>query len=148
LFSYSVDHLSIGVAFALSSVVSVVMVVAYLRLVVSSKFAFYQAGIAQLVYLVGFSLAHFARGYTGLTITVLSIATVFLIMMLTGKIRWSDVLARANPVPSPMAPMGPYAHAYGYAMPNGPAPAAPPATSMKPTPERDDAERSDRKPTQ
>ena len=91
LFAYTVDHLSIAVAFALSSAVSVALVVSYLRLVVSTRFAFVEAGLAQLVYLVGFSLAHFWEGYTGLTVTVLSIVTLFLLMQLTGRIRWSSL---------------------------------------------------------
>jgi len=93
LFAYSVDHLQIEHAFALSSAVSVVLVVSYLRLVVSARFAFVEAGIAQLVYLVGFSLAHFWDGFTGLTTTVLAIATLFLIMQLTGRIKWSEALS-------------------------------------------------------
>lgn len=92
LFAYSVDHLPIWLAFGLASLVSVGMVVAYLRLVVSRRFAFVEAGVAQLVYLVGFSLAHFVQGFTGLTVTLLSIATLFLLMLLTGRIRWSEVL--------------------------------------------------------
>ena len=91
LFAYTVDHLSIAVAFALSSAVSVALVVSYLRLVVSARFAFVEAGLAQLVYLIGFSLAHFWEGYTGLTVTVLSIVTLFLLMQLTGRIRWSGL---------------------------------------------------------
>lgn len=87
-------NLSIAVAFALSSAVSVALVVSYLRLVVSTRFAFVEAGIAQLVYLIGFSLAHFWEGYTGLTVTVLSIVTLFLLMQLTGRIRWSALADR------------------------------------------------------
>jgi hypothetical protein len=93
LFAYSVDHLPVEQAFALSSAVSVILVVSYLRLAVSPRFAFVEAGIAQLVYLVGFSLAHFWDGFTGLTTTVLAIATLFLIMQLTGRIKWSEALA-------------------------------------------------------
>jgi hypothetical protein len=89
LFSYSVDHISIAWAFAIASAVSVALVASYLRLVVSSRFAFVEAALAQLVYLVGFSLAHFWEGFTGLTVTVLSIVTLFLLMQLTGRIRWS-----------------------------------------------------------
>jgi inner membrane protein involved in colicin E2 resistance len=96
LFAYSVDHLSVEHAFALSSVVSVVLVVSYLRLVVSSRFAYVEAGLAQLVYLVGFSLAHFWDGFTGLTTTVLAIITLFVLMQLTGRVRWSEVLARPH----------------------------------------------------
>ena len=59
------------------------------------RFAFVEAAIAQIVYLVGFSLAHFWDGFTGLTVTVLSIATLFLLMQLTGRIRWSGALAGA-----------------------------------------------------
>jgi hypothetical protein len=89
LFAYTVDRLPVAPAFALASLVSVALVVSYLRLVVSPRFAFVEAGLAQLVYLVGFSLAHFWEGFTGLTITVLSILTLFLLMQLTGRIRWS-----------------------------------------------------------
>jgi hypothetical protein len=93
LFAYSVDHLPVEGAFALSSAVSIALVVSYLRLAVSTRFACVEAGLAQLVYLVGFSMAHFWEGYTGLTSTVLAIATLFLIMQLTGRIRWSEALA-------------------------------------------------------
>ncbi len=107
LFAYSVDHLHVGAAFAIASVVSVVMVTAYLRLVVSSRFAFVESAAAQLLYLVGFSLAHFLEGFTGLTVTLLSVATLFLLMMLTGRIRWSKVLSRAQMPPMPHVPAGP-----------------------------------------
>ena len=86
LFAYSVDRLTVVSAFALSSVVSIVLVASYLRLVVSSRFAFVEATIAQLIYLVGFSLAHFWEGSTGLTVTILSIITLFFLMQLTGRI--------------------------------------------------------------
>ncbi|MFN2168074.1 MAG: inner membrane CreD family protein, partial [Anaerolineae bacterium] len=71
LFSYLVDHVYVVPAFIIASVVSIVLVVSYLRLVVSPRFAFIEAGLAQGVYLIGFSLAHFWEGYTGLTVTVL-----------------------------------------------------------------------------
>lgn len=93
LFSYSVDHLQVVPAFALSSAVSIALVVSYLRLVVSARFAFVEAALAQLIYLVGFSLAHFWDGFTGLTVTVLSIVTLFGVMQLTGRIRWAEVLS-------------------------------------------------------
>jgi inner membrane protein involved in colicin E2 resistance len=99
LFAYSVDHLPVEGAFALSSAVSVFLVVSYLRLVVSTRFACVEAGLAQLVYLVGFSLAHFWEGFTGLTSTVLAIATLYLIMQLTGRVRWSQALGPKAPLP-------------------------------------------------
>lgn len=101
LFAYTADRLPLEAAFALSSAVSVLLVVSYLRLVVSPRFALVEAGLSQLVYLVGFSLAHFWEGYTGLTVTVLSIATLFLLMQLTGRIRWSGLGAsRASSGPA------------------------------------------------
>lgn len=96
LFAYSADRLPVEAAFALASATSVVLVVNYLRLVVSARFALVEAGIAQLVYLVGFSMAHFWDGYTGLTVTILSIVTLFLVMQLTGRVKWSEVLAKGN----------------------------------------------------
>jgi Inner membrane protein CreD len=96
LFAYSADHLPVEVAFGLSSAVSVFLVVSYLRLVVSARFAYVEAAAAQLVYLVGFSLAHFWKGYSGLTATVLSIVTLYLLMQLTGRLRWSELLARTT----------------------------------------------------
>lgn len=113
LFAYTVDHVSVWTAFALSSLTSVAMVTAYLRLVVSPRFAFVESGLAQLVYLVGFSLAHFWQGMTGLTITVLSIGTLFLLMLLTGRVRWSQVLEKVVPQRAP----APYFPVPGYAPP-------------------------------
>jgi hypothetical protein len=104
LFAYSVDHLHIAPAFAISSAVSVALVVSYLRLVVSPRFAFVEAAAAQLIYLVGFSLAHFWDGFTGLTVTVLSILTLFLLMQLTGRIRWSAALHPPPPTAAPNPP--------------------------------------------
>lgn len=118
LFAYSVDHLPLLAAFALSSLLSVAMVVSYLRLVVSSRFAYREAAAAQLVYLVGFSLAHFWEGFTGLTLTVLSVLTLLLLMLLTGRIRWSEVLRAKRDVPAgPFGEAGPHA---GAAWPSPP----------------------------
>lgn len=91
-FAYSVDHLTLVPAFVVSSLMSLALAGTYLRLVVSGRFAWVEAGLAQLIYLIGFSTAHFVDGYTGLTVTALSIATLFLLMQLTGRIRWSEVL--------------------------------------------------------
>jgi hypothetical protein len=104
LFAYLVDHVALWVAFALASATSVAMVTSYFRLVVSARFGFVKAGVAQLVYLVGFGMAHFADGFTGLTITVLSIGTVFLLMLLTGRIKWSEVLRTPEPPPPAQEP--------------------------------------------
>lgn len=75
---------------------SVLLVVSYLRLVVGTRFAVVEAGLAQLVYLVLFSYAFFFKGFTGLAVTIGSILTLFLVMQMTARIRWADNFARAN----------------------------------------------------
>lgn len=95
LFGYTADRLPVEAAFLLSSAVSVGLVASYTRLVVGPRFALLEAGLAQLLYQVGFSTAHFYDGYTGLSITVLVILTLFLLMQLTGRLSWSAVFARA-----------------------------------------------------
>ena len=43
----------------------------------------------------------FWQGLTGLTVTVLAIVTLAIVMLLTGRLRWSEVLARrAAPRPA------------------------------------------------
>jgi hypothetical protein len=93
LLAYMVDHVSIHIAFVISSIVSVGLVTSYLRLAVGPSFAFREAAIAQLFYLVLFSYAFFFKGYTGLTITIGSILTLFVLMQATGRVRWSDSLS-------------------------------------------------------
>ena len=97
LLAYLVDHISIHLAFAISSVVSIFLVVSYLRLVVGPKFAFVEAGITQFVYLVLFSYAFFFKGFTGLAITVGAIVTLFVVMQVTAKIKWSEKFAALRP---------------------------------------------------
>jgi inner membrane protein involved in colicin E2 resistance len=93
LLAYLVDHISIHLAMVLASLVSIALVVSYLRLVVGARFAVVEAGGAQLIYLVLFSYAFFWKGFTGLAITIISIATLFVVMQATGRIRWSEKLA-------------------------------------------------------
>jgi inner membrane protein involved in colicin E2 resistance len=90
LLAYLVDHVSIHVAFGISAVTSVFLVVSYLRLVVGIHFASREAALAQLVYLVMFSYAFFLKGFTGLAITIGSVVTLFVAMQVTGRIRWTD----------------------------------------------------------
>jgi len=106
LFAYSVDRLPVHVAFALCSVVSMGLVVSYLRLVVSTRFALRETAAAQLLYLIVFSLAHLWEGYTGLTITVLAISTLFVLMQMTGRIQWSEVLGGKKTAPAAGLPLG------------------------------------------
>ncbi|MDP8222896.1 MAG: inner membrane CreD family protein [Candidatus Lernaella stagnicola] len=107
LLAYTVDHLDLLPAFLLSSAVSVVLVISYLRLAVGLRFAAVEAGLAQIVYLVLFSYAHFYRGWTGLIVTVGSILTLFLLMQLTGRINWAEKFAPRPPVQRPIVPPQP-----------------------------------------
>ena len=90
LLAYLVDHVSIHAAFAASSAVSILLVISYLRLVTGVSFAVREAGVAQFIYLVMFSYAFFFKGFTGLAITVGSILTLFVVMQITGRVRWAD----------------------------------------------------------
>lgn len=103
LLAYLVDHISIHVAFVIASAVSIGLVVSYLRLAVGPRFAFREAALAQLIYLVLFSYAFFFKGFTGLAITIGSVITLFVAMQLTGRIDWGrafagDSVVRREPV--------------------------------------------------
>jgi len=100
LLAYLVDHVSIHAAFAIASIVSVFLVVSYLRLVVGMQFASREAAIAQFVYLVLFSYAFFLKGFTGLAITIGSVVTLFIVMQVTGRIRWTEKFAVQTPEPA------------------------------------------------
>jgi hypothetical protein len=107
LMAYTVDHISIHAAFLLSSVVSIFLVISYLRLVVGIRFAAIEAGIAQLVYLVLFSYAFFFKGFTGLAVTIGSIATLFVVMQMTGKVDWTEKFGKPAGSPSRIPVMPP-----------------------------------------
>jgi inner membrane protein involved in colicin E2 resistance len=98
LMAYLVDHISIHAAFVICSFVSVFLVVSYLRLVVGIRFAAVEAGIAQLIYLVLFSYAFFFKGFTGLAITIGSIITLFVVMQMTGRIKWAEKFVPKAPL--------------------------------------------------
>jgi inner membrane protein involved in colicin E2 resistance len=103
LLAYLVDHLSIHLAFVISSIVSIFLVISYLRLVVGMHFASREAALAQFVYLVAFSYAFFLKGFTGLAITIGSVTTLFVVMQATGRIRWREGLLshrKNNPQPN------------------------------------------------
>jgi hypothetical protein len=93
LLAYLVDHVDIHVAFLAASAVSIGLVVSYLRLVCGTAFALARAGLAQLVFLVLFSYAFFFEGYTGLTVTIGAIATLFVLMQVTARVNWAEVFS-------------------------------------------------------
>jgi len=101
LLAYLVDHLDLYLSFTIASLVSVLLVVTYLRIVVGTRFALREAALAQSVYLVLFSFAFFFRGYTGLSVTIGAILTLFVAMQMTGKVRWAQKF-RSGAVPPPL----------------------------------------------
>ena len=90
LLAYLVDHISIHASFAIAAAVSIFLVVSYLRLVVGIRFASREAALAQFIYLVMFSYAFFVKGFTGLAITIGSVLTLFVVMQVTGRVRWAE----------------------------------------------------------
>ncbi len=88
LLAYLVDHLPVLPSFWIASAVSVFVVVTYLWLVLGARAGILFAGAAQLVYLVFFSYAFFWEGWTGLTVVIGAIVTLFLIMLLTARVDW------------------------------------------------------------
>jgi inner membrane protein involved in colicin E2 resistance len=98
--AYLVDHISIHYSFLIASLVSLGLVISYMRLVAGSRFAMLEFGLAQFVYLVLFSYAFFFKGFTGLAVTIGSIATLFVVMQMTGRINWSEKFARSAAQPA------------------------------------------------
>ena len=99
LFAYLVDHLAIAPSFAIAAAVSVALVVTYARLFVGWRFALVEMGLSQLIYLVLFSFTFFWEGFTGLAITIGAILTLFVMMQLTGRVRWSSLRPPATTAP-------------------------------------------------
>ncbi|HEY6237465.1 MAG TPA: inner membrane CreD family protein [Candidatus Elarobacter sp.] len=103
LFAYTVDRIPVGWAFVICSVVSMFLTVSYLRLVAGLRFAAVEAALAQFFYLILFSYALFDEGYSGLSITIGAIGTLFVTMQVTGRIDWSERFAGKRFAPPPDA---------------------------------------------
>ena len=101
LLAYLVDHVDIFVSFGIAAAVSVFLVVSYLRIVAGPQFAIREAALTQFVYLILFSAAFFFRGFTGLTITIGSILTLFIVMQLTARVSWPERFASSSVRNSP-----------------------------------------------
>ncbi len=56
--------------------------------------ALIDAGLSQLIYLVLFSYAFFFEGFTGLAVTIGAILTLFVVMQMTGRIKWAEKFAK------------------------------------------------------
>jgi hypothetical protein len=77
-----------------------------MRVVAGSRFAYFEVAIAQVIYLVGFSYAFFFEGFTGLTVTVGAIITLFVVMQMTARIKWSERFQLAGESTRAMDGMG------------------------------------------
>jgi hypothetical protein len=99
LLTYLADHIDIYPAFAISAVVSMALVISYMRLVVGQRFALIEIGLSQLIYLVFFSYTFFLIGYTGLTVTICCILTLFAVMQFTAKVDWATLNAAKSDFP-------------------------------------------------
>jgi len=96
LLAYLVDHLQIHTSFLIASAVSVLLVVTYLHRAAGLRSTVREAALAQLVYLVLFSYAFFFEGYTGLTVTIGAVLTLFVLMQMTARVDWGEVFARPS----------------------------------------------------
>ena len=94
LFAYTIDLINVHLAFAMSAIVSVALVVSYLARALGETFPWKIAALGQLVYLVLFSYSFFLKGMTGLTVTIASIATLAILMRITAQTDWSQVFVR------------------------------------------------------
>jgi inner membrane protein involved in colicin E2 resistance len=101
LFAYLVDHVSVEVTFAIASFVSLFLVLTYARLFIGWRLAVTLLGLPQLIYLVLFSYTFFWEGYTGLAIAIGAVLTLFVIMQITGRVRWDERARGAEPLPGP-----------------------------------------------
>ena len=99
LLAYLVDHVNVHLAFGLAAVTSVFLVVSYLRLVAGARYALMRAGLAQVVFLVLFSYSFFLEGYTGLTLTIGAVVTLFVLMQSTARVDWPTVFAKESDPP-------------------------------------------------
>jgi inner membrane protein involved in colicin E2 resistance len=106
LLAYLVDHISIHAAFVLCSAVSIFLVVSYMKIVAGARFAFLETALAQLIYLIGFSYAFFIEGFTGLAVTIGSIITLFVVMQMTARIKWSEKFKLNGSDPEPLPATG------------------------------------------
>lgn len=102
LLAYLVDVVPVPLAMALASAVSLGLAVSYVRLVAGPRFALVEVGGAQAVYLVGFAATFFLDGTTGLAITLLCVATLFVVMQATGRMDWEALLTADDPEQHPV----------------------------------------------
>jgi inner membrane protein involved in colicin E2 resistance len=99
LLAYLVDHVNLHLAFAVATLTSVTLVATYVRALAGATRLVLTTGAAQIVFLVLFSYAFFLEGFTGLTITIGAIVTLFALMQTTARVAWDEVFRSSAPVP-------------------------------------------------
>ena len=97
LLAYLVDQVSVHVAFVTAATVSAGLVASYLRAVGGRSARVGQAVVAQAIYLIAFSYAFFFQGFTGLAVTIGAVITLFVLMQMTARVRWSEMFAAGLP---------------------------------------------------
>lgn len=108
LLAYLADQVDVNLAFAIASVVSVALVVGYLRVVVGTNKILAQIAASQVLFLVLFSYSFFFEGITGLAITIGAVLTLAYFMARTAGLDWERVFPKRVPVtaaqwvPAPM----------------------------------------------
>jgi hypothetical protein len=99
LLAYLVDHINLHLAFAIAAITSVTLVVTYVRAIAGAARLVLTTGAAQIVFLVLFSYAFFLEGFTGLTITIGAIVTLFVLMQATARVAWDEVFRSGAQIP-------------------------------------------------
>ncbi len=97
LLAYLADQVDINIAFAIAAVISVSLVVGYLRVVVGANRALAEIAVSQFIFLVLFSYSFFFQGITGLAITIGAVLTLAFFMIRTAKVDWDTVFAKPEP---------------------------------------------------
>ena len=109
LLAYMVDVVNIHASFAVSAVVSVVLVTCYLRAALGAGFPWKAAVAGQVFFLVLFSYSFFLDGTTGLTVAIGSIVTLAVLMKVTAHVDWEKVFTgpkKPKPTSPPPVPQG------------------------------------------
>jgi inner membrane protein involved in colicin E2 resistance len=93
LLAYLVDHIPVHAAFAVATAISVGLGSSYLRAGGGLPRRGWRAVTAQAVFLVAFSYAFFFEGFTGLSVTIGAVITLFVLMQMTARVQWAEAFA-------------------------------------------------------
>ncbi|HEX5791041.1 MAG TPA: hypothetical protein VFY13_07790 [Luteolibacter sp.] len=102
LFAYLVDLIPLWLSFLLATLTSLLLVCGYLR-ALGGMTLFKIALPSQLLYLVLFSASFFIDGLTGITLTVLGVLTLAVLMRLTARTAWHELLGEKKAAAVPPA---------------------------------------------